>query len=116
MKVTGWTDWSDETYEELPDHLYEEAYGVVAAELSLRGYKFTGCYHQNGDYGVPIIDDKWKFTASQRTWGGIMVDAYPCEIDDSDNMGYVVWAWVAPEPMVIPNIGKIGDDDELWEV
>ena len=26
------------------------------------------------------------------------------EIDNSDNLGYTVWAWIPPEPMVVPNM------------
>lgn len=107
MKVTGWTYWDDERYEDIPIEMFDDTWRVVAREMCERGYKFSGAYHQKGMAGVPIIDNKWKFTISQRSWGQLMVDAYPCDIDDSDHMGYVMWAWMTPdgEEMAIPKEG-----------
>lgn len=97
MKVTSWTNWNDDRYPEIPIELYEEARGIVVSELRKHGYKFTGGYHQYGDYGAPVIDGKYKMTWSQRSWGGVMAAAYPDTVDD-----YTKWAWVAPEEMVVP--------------
>lgn len=104
MKVTGWTDWENPRYEELSSELYDEAKEVVIFELRKQGYKFTGGYHQLGDSGVPIIDDKYRFECSQRAWGAIMAKAYPEEIDDTDGYGYCTWAWNKPDgvEMVVP--------------
>lgn len=104
MKITGWTWWENPEYEDLPNELYDEAKSCVVEELRKHGYKFTGSYHQNGDFGVPIIDDVWLFQVSQRTWGNLMVTAYPDEIDDSDGYGYTEWAWTVPDgkTMVVP--------------
>lgn len=104
MKVTGWTWWENPEYEDLPNELYDEAKTCVAKELLEHGYKFTGDYHQNGDYGVPIIDNKYLFMTSMRVWGHMMVRAYPDEIDDSDGYGYTEWAWMVPDgqDMVLP--------------
>lgn len=106
MKVTGWTYWEDDRYEEIPIDKYDEARRIVAREMRERGYKFTGNYHQNGDFGVPVIDEKWLLTMTQRSWGHMMVEAYPDKIDDTDGYGYCKWAWVAPEEMVIPKEGE----------
>ena len=110
MKIVGWTEWDDPNYRDrFPNgvqidwddlHRTEE---VIAAELRNKGYKFTGDYHQNGDFGVPIFDDGTVFQCSQRTWGDIMVSAYPDEIEDHDRLGYTVWAWSPPEDMSVPN-------------
>lgn len=107
MKVTGWTDWDDERYEEFhgTDLAEEdEAKEAIIQEMRTYGYKFTGGYHQNGKYGVPIIDGQWKYCTSQRRWGHIMVMVYPDKIDNSDGYGYVDWAWSVPngEEMVVP--------------
>ena len=101
MKITGWTEWDDPNYQELwpigdTSSTFAKEYAVrklIAEELRRCGYKFTGGYHQNGEFGVPVIDDKWRYQCSQRVWGGIMAMAYPEEIDDTDGMGYVEWAW-----------------------
>lgn len=104
MKVTGWTDWYVSTYEEVPNDLFCEAKEAVIDEMRERGYKFSGVYHQNGEFGTPIIDGQYLFLCSQRTWGDIMAKAYPDEINDSDGRGYVVWAWNKPDgaDMVVP--------------
>lgn len=100
MKITGWTYWDNPDYKEMfsvdePCTAMDEfnVKYLISGELRKNGYKFTGGYHQNGEFGVPIIDNKWLYQCSQRVWGGIMAMAYPDEIDDSDGMGYVEWAW-----------------------
>ena len=66
----------------------DEVEKIIAEEIRKCGYKFTGSYHQDGDYGVPIIDDTWLYQCTCREWGGIIADAYPDEIDNSDGYGY----------------------------
>lgn len=114
MKVTGWTYWEDDRYEEIPNDVFDLVWGIVGSELRAHGYQFTGSYHQNGDFGTPIIDDKWKFTLSQRSWGELIADAYP-EICDGDGMDYILWAWMPPEPMIIPPFGEKVDIYEKLE-
>lgn len=99
MKVTGWTSWEDSRYKEFVGHTVAaeaEVEHIIAEELRRYGYKFSGNYHQNGEYGVPVLDNEYKYCVSQRRWGGIMVKAYPDEIDDKDGYGYVEWAWMSP--------------------
>lgn len=112
MKIVGWTEWGDPRYKEMfpIGGTYREVEvkvvrAIIAEELRTNGYKFTGSYHQNGDYGVPVFDNGEVFQCSQRIWGGIMAEAYSDEIDNSDGYGYTVWAWLPPyEPMVVPNM------------
>lgn len=108
MQITGWTNWFDDNrYSELPqtEALDVEVRALIARELRDHDYKFTGDYHQHGDFGVPIIDGAWLYKCSQRKWGGIMADAYPDKIDNTDGYGYLQWAWDKPdgEIMVVPN-------------
>ena len=112
MKIIGWTDWDNPKYEEMfpigGKHTWQEESDVeriIAEELRSKGYKFTGDYHQNGDYGAPVFDNCKIYKGSQRDWGGIMADAYPDEIDNSDGYGYCKWAWIPPvdEEMVVPD-------------
>ena len=109
MKIVGWTYWGNPQYKEMfpldGSHTWEqreEVENIIAKELRDKGYKFTGNYHQNGDYGVPIFDNGMVYQCTQRTWGGIMVDAYPDEIDNSDGYGYLKWAWLTSEDQVVP--------------
>ena len=90
MKVVRWAEWSYENDFDYSD--IEEVSKVVAAELRNKGYHFDGSYHQNGDYGVPVLDDGRHIQVTQRTWGGIMAMAYPEEFDNPDDpYNYVVW-------------------------
>lgn len=79
------------------DTLIEESYKAVIKEVRENGYHFTGNAHQNADWGVPILDNKYKLCVGQRSWGGIIADAFPDEIDDSEGYGYIKWAWSTPE-------------------
>lgn len=103
MKIVGWTEWDNGQYKErFPfgsafswDDVIETQ-KVISDEIRERGYKFTGAYHQNGDFGVPIFDDGTVYQCSQRTWGGVVADAYPEEITDK-KLAYTKWAWIEPE-------------------
>ena len=69
-----------------------EAKEAVVQELRKTGYHFDGTYHQNGDYGVPVLDNGLYYEVSMRTWGKTMADAFPEEFDNSDNdYNYVRW-------------------------
>lgn len=109
MKTVGWTEWDNPRYRDMfsigkvyTQSEIDTVKSIVAEELRSKGYKFTGSYHQDGDFGVPVFDTGEVFQCSQRTWGSIMADAYPNEIDNSDGLGYTVWAWIPPEPMKTP--------------
>ena len=97
MKVTGWTDWKfpeEKTkYETVPDDFYDVARQAVIKEIQKHNYSFCGDTHQNYDYGVPIIDDKWVLQCSQREWGGIMAEAH----NDINQWAYLRWYITTPE-------------------
>lgn len=72
---------------------------VVADYCKKKGIKFDGYYHQNGDYGTPLIKTKYgifRWTCSFRFWGGVMHLAGFGE-------SYIDWAWQAPEESVTPD-------------
>ena len=109
MKVVRWTKWNDDYHFDYSD--IEEVSKVVAAELRNKGYHFDGSYHQNGDYGAPVLDDGRHVQVTQRTWGGIMAMAYPEEFDNpEDPHNYVVW-YLGPEDRDLYVFPK-GDDYE----
>lgn len=110
MKVTRWIDWQSDKYiddNELSLGEYEEARQAVINNIKEKGYKLCGQYHQNGDYGCPVIDDKYIFRVSMRCWGRIMAEAL--DLPDKDGMGYCEWAWSPPagENQILPT----GDDN-----
>lgn len=84
------------------EKIEEEIEKAVIEELRAHNYHFPGYYHQNADFGSPIIDDKYIFCTTQRRWGGIMAKAFPEEIDNSDGMGYLEWAWENNHTKVYP--------------
>ena len=108
MKITGWTYIGDQRYQEINGtwNIADSPYDrdvirpLIINELRKRGYKFSGFYHQGGDYGAPIIDGKYTVLYSYRSWGGIMAEAY--NIPDEDGMAYCDWAWNAPEKEITP--------------
>lgn len=104
-KVTGWSDDCDERYikvsgtfcmDDNPPELDMSAIRkAIVREINSKGYKFTGDYHQNGEYGMPVINNKYIVCYSQRSWGGIMADAL--DLPNDDGYAYVKWAWLPPE-------------------
>lgn len=71
---------------------------VVILELRKHNYHFTGQSHQNYDFGCPIIDDKYIYCLSQRSWGSLMYRAFPDEDYSKykDGCEYIKWAWITP--------------------
>lgn len=107
MKIIGWTDWDNPKYKELkPKSMkeYNETCEIIIKELREKGYKFTGSYHQQGDYGAPVIklenNEEYLFKATQREWGAIMAQVYT-EHNKGDGYDYYVWAWLMPENIEI---------------
>jgi len=113
MKVTEWT-WDNGTHESniISDFAilntsginYEEARATVIDEIRKNNYHFTGSYHQEGEFGCPVIDDKYYFQVTQREWGSIMADAYPneCYYGLKENDRYLKWSWITEERSIVP--------------
>lgn len=107
MKVIGWTHCGDERYPDMEDPIDKKVYGadydifvkLIIKDIRKHGYHFSGFYHQCGDYGVPVFSNGKSLCVSFRTWGRIMADAWPDELDNSSPMGYCNWAWYAPNGM-----------------
>lgn len=80
---------------------------VVIRELRKHNYHFTGWTHQDYDFGCPIIDDKYIYCLSQRSWGRLMYRAFPNEdySEYKDGYEYVKWAWASPDDSkeILPN-------------
>ena len=112
MKVLEWATWDDKHNDDIESKEELDAMAdAVVEELRKTNYHFDGSYHQNGDYGVPVLDNGKYFQVTQRVWGGIMAMAYPEEFDNpEDPYNYVVW-YLGPgdrDLYVFPG----GNDDE----
>lgn len=93
MKVIRWTAWDNKHCDDIEgkDEIIKMS-EAVAKELREKGYHFDGSYHQNGDYGVPVLDNGKYFQVTQRLWGEVMAMAYPEEFENPNNpYNYVVW-------------------------
>ena len=103
MKIIGWTWYGNPDYVEMfpiglntepnCDWNRHEVEKVIVEELRNKGYRFTGDYHQNGDFGVPIFDNGMVATFTKRQWGALMYKAYPNEEGYEEGLEYVKWAW-----------------------
>jgi hypothetical protein len=77
--------WLDEDKVKEYESILTEIQECVINHCKEKGIRFSADYHQCGDYGVPIIDNKYMYFTFARTWGWIMamVD------DDESNNGYL---------------------------
>ena len=58
------------------EQAWREAENVVKECIRRNGFKFSGQYHQYGEYGMPMFDDGSVLFCSWRHWGSIMVEAW----------------------------------------
>ena len=118
MRIIGWTAWHDPRYtDEIDDDMQlEERKAAVVKELKRHNYHFTGYYHQEGKFGVPVFDDGGTLRVSFRSWGQIMADAWP-EETGAEKSAYIIWAWYPPagwESMIAPTKEDY-PDFEPWD-
>ena len=73
---------------------------LLINRLFIKGIKYDGPYHQNGEYGCPLfkVNDfgVFKWSCSFRAWGDVMEHA-------GYGLSYCDWAWECPEIPVIPD-------------
>lgn len=92
--------WLDEDKIKEYNSLLSEMETCIINHCKEKGIRFSADYHQCGDYGVPIIDNKYMYFTFARTWGWIMAQA---DNDDSD-MGYLKYYLHENEhPIKYPN-------------
>ena len=77
--------WLNEDKVKEYNSLLSEMETCVIEHCKEKGIRFSADYHQYGDYGVPIVDNKYMYYTFARTWGRIMAEA---DDDKSDN-GYL---------------------------
>ena len=94
-KVTGWTYFNNRNYKELPEGIaVRKVHALVVEEIKKKGYRICGESHQcPSRHCVPVINKKYRYEVSFRTWGRIMAEAYGIEGD----LAYCDWAWIPPK-------------------
>ena len=92
--------WLDEDKVKEYESILSEIQECVINHCKEKGIRFSADYHQYGDYGVPIIDNKYMYYTFARTWGYIMAMV---DDDKSDN-GYLKYYLHGNEyPIKYPN-------------
>ena len=92
--------WLDEDKVKEYESILSEMLECLIKHCKEKGIRFSADYHQYGDYGVPIIDNKYMYFTFARTWGWIMAMA---DDDKSDN-GYLKYYLHGNEhPIKYPN-------------
>lgn len=105
ITFVGWTNFDNENFADIdtfPNCIEFSPLvdALIAHRLFIKGIKFSGSYHQNGDYGAPLISvngsKPYKFTCTFRYWGGIMEKAGYAK-------SYIDWAWDDASKAVHPD-------------
>jgi len=100
MKVVKMEDYENvENYLDCQEqNNFKEFWDCVKKFLIDKKIKYTGSWHQNWEYGVPIIEYNGKlyaFAVTMRRWGLIIAEAfYP---ENKDPMAYLDWAFGIPK-------------------
>ena len=95
IKVIGWTDIYNAAYKEC-DYNNPKYIKAVIEEIKKTGYKFTGDYHQNGEYGAPVFNDGTLLFLSIDEWGWIIAKTYGI-YNEYGQLDRYKWAWLVPQ-------------------
>ena len=106
MKLIGFTNFSNEDYEDIDDfdEAFDVAWELTVEHMKKYGLKWTGFYHQSGEYGVPYFDTKQKMSTGLRAWGRLMAEVLDITRDEADkfDLRHCAWAWATDEEEVYP--------------
>lgn len=92
--------WLDEDKVNEYNNLLSEMETCVIEHCKEKGIRFSADYHQYGNYGVPIVDNKYMYYTFARTWGRIMAEAD----NDFSDMGYLrYYLYTSEHPTIYPN-------------
>lgn len=92
--------WLDEDKVKEYESILSEMLDCLIKHCKEKEIRFSADYHQYGDYGVPIIDNKYMYYTFARTWGYIMAMA---DGDESDKGYLKYYLHGAEHPTKYPN-------------
>ena len=97
--------FTDEKKAEELLQICKEMETTVIEHCKRKGIRFDSNWHQGGDFGVPIIDNKYAFLCTLREWGRVMAECDGIE----DDMGYIKYYLPSEElERIYPNdVGEI---------
>ena len=100
MKIVKMIAWKDSNNYPLcsDQNNFKNFWDYVKKFLFDRNIKYNGSWHQNWDYGVPLIENEGKlyaFAISMRRWGQLIAEAFDKE--NKDPFVYLDWAFSNPK-------------------
>ena len=115
-KIIGWCKWSNKYRDWETVHGGDHgAYVALINEIRKRKYKFGGTYHQQGEFGCPVMEDKTVYLMTQRAWGDVMADVWGgdyCAYAWGGDMGKVPDEAAIPDEKTEEDIRKENDAKE----
>ena len=100
-RVIGWTNYDDESVPDKAGCLGFAERNAIIDDIRKNGYLFSGWDHQEMWDCTPILNDGKKRCYSQRSWGGIMAEAYG-DMGDYDYALYTFSESIKREKCVRP--------------
>ena len=73
LRVVGWVSYYDDYPEKKAGWAARNA---IIDDIKKNGYLFSGKSHQEDDNCIPVLNDGYAYSFSQRGWGGIMAEAH----------------------------------------
>jgi hypothetical protein len=100
MKVVKMIEWNDaQKYPQCDDqNNFRDFWNCIRKFLVEKNIKINGSWHQNWEYGTPLIAYKgelYAFAVSMRRWGLIMAEAFNPK--KRERLYYVDWAFGVPD-------------------
>ena len=103
IKIIGWTNFECKypSRNVEGDEFFDIA-SLIAEQVLLNGYCFSGQNHQNSSTGVPVFSDGTCLRASMRVWGRIMSLIF--SMVDGKTYSYMNFYMNCPKEVNLPDL------------
>lgn len=106
LKIIGWSNFECKyPSRNVEGDEFQKIVQLLAEQILLNGYCFSGHEHQNSLTGVPIFSDGTCLRVSMRVWGQIMSIIY--SLVDDKNYTYMDFYMNCPKTVVLPDLNYI---------
>ena len=103
IKIIGWTNFECKyPSRNVEGDEFFDIVSLIAEQVLLNGYCFSGQDHQNSFTGVPVFSDGTCLRSSMRVWGRIMSLIF--SMADGKTYSYIDFYMNCPKKVILPEL------------